>query len=310
MAGSGCEMPCFHPISGYRSRTVNANGKRPIVFNRRSGYVDLPVDLPCGQCIGCRLEKSRQWATRCMHEAQMFSENCFITLTYDPKFIPAGNTLVKKDFQTFMKRLRKKFIGTPIRYFHCGEYGDLNRRPHYHAIIFNLDFSDKILYSEKNSVLLYTSATLQKLWQLGFSTIGEVTFESAAYVARYAMKKITGHTAKSHYENIDLETGEITDMQAEYITMSLKPGIGSKWFEKFASDVYPSDEVIMRGHRVKPPRYYDTIYEKVHPKKMEKIKFRRIKKASKHKSDSTPERLSDREIVKKAQINFLKRKLE
>src|SRR4051794_29862641 len=103
-------MPCFRPLKGYRARVTNPDtGKRSIVFNARKGFNDLPVDLPCGQCIGCRLERSRQWAIRCSHEAKLHEENCFITLTYAPEHLPPGGTLVVKDFQDFMKRLRFEF---------------------------------------------------------------------------------------------------------------------------------------------------------------------------------------------------------
>lgn len=104
-------MPCYHPIQGWKSRFPNQKGKRPIVFKQNS-YADLdsPVTLACGRCIGCRLEYSRQWAVRCVHEASLYDDNCFITLTYDNENLPEGGTLVKKHFQDFMKRLRKKKI--------------------------------------------------------------------------------------------------------------------------------------------------------------------------------------------------------
>lgn len=305
-----CEMACYHPLYGYKSATKNANGKRSIVFNRNAGFVDLPVTLPCGQCIGCRLERSRQWAIRCVHEAQLHTDNCFLTLTYNDGSLPSGNTLVKKHFQDFMKRLRFKYKSNNIRYFHCGEYGETYKRPHYHAIIFGLDFQDKEIFSQQNGVNLYTSPSLQKLWPFGFSTIGNVTFESAAYVARYVMKKINGDLAAKHYESIIPETGEIIDRLPEYITMSLKPAVGKGWFEKFHSDVFPSDEIILRGKKLKPPKYYDKLYDIVQPQNMIKIKGNRIKEGKKHKDDQTPERLAVKKICKQAQINSLIRTLE
>ena len=136
-------MPCYRPIKGYRSRRLNAEtGKRPVVFNPRDGFYDQPVDLPCGQCIGCRLERSRQWAIRCVHEASLHERNCFITLTYRDECLPTNGSLDLDAFQKFMKRLRRRF-GEGVRFFHCGEYGENFGRPHYHAILFNLDFSDK-----------------------------------------------------------------------------------------------------------------------------------------------------------------------
>lgn len=310
VAAYACEMPCYHPLQAYRARAVNPGGKRGIVFNPRLGYIDLPVTLPCGQCIGCRLERSRQWAIRCVHETQLHENNCFITLTYDVASLPGGGTLVKKHFQNFMKRLRKGNPGRSIRYFHCGEYGEVNARPHYHALIFNHDFSDRELYTIRNDIKLYTSAQLSNLWPHGFSTVGDATFESAAYVARYVLKKITGPSAEEHYKRLIVETGELVSVQPEYITMSLKPAIGKLWYEKFHSDVFPADEVILRGRKLKPPKYYEKLYDISDHDDMEKIKGQRIKERSKHKEDQTPARLSDRKICKLAQIKTLSRSLE
>ena len=152
-------MVCYHPITAWRSlEGRGANGKWPLVFNKRDGYCDLEVQVPCGQCVGCRLERSRQWAIRCVHEASLHSRNCFITLTYDDAHLP-GISLVPRDYVLFMKRLRKMF-GAGIRFFHCGEYGSINFRPHHHAIIFNFDFEDKVLWSVRSGVRLYRSAAL------------------------------------------------------------------------------------------------------------------------------------------------------
>ena len=213
-------MACYYPMKAYRSQTVNPSGKRSIVFNKNQGFADMEVELPCGQCIGCRLERSRQWAIRMAHEAQLHEDNCFLTLTYNDENLPKHNSLKLKDFQKFMKRLRKAF-GKKIRFFHCGEYGEKFQRPHYHAIIFGLDFKDKILFSEQNDQKLYISPTLNKIWGLGHATIGDVTFQSAAYVARYITKKITGDRAQDHYNEINYETGEIlSERRPEYTTIS------------------------------------------------------------------------------------------
>ena len=162
------------------------------------------------------------------------------------------------EYQRFMKRLRKRF-GKNIRFFHCGEYGDENKRPHYHAIIFGMDFKDKKLWTNRDGNKLYTSEALQELWPYGFSTIGEVTFQSAAYVARYIMKKWKGDGAEDHYTRWCPLTGEGTTVEPEYCTMSRMPGIGKTWLEKYKSDVYPHDYVVINNHKVKPPRYYDSL---------------------------------------------------
>ena len=249
-------MTCFSPLKGYKSSEINpATGKRSLVFTPREGYYDLPIKVPCGQCIGCRLERSRQWAIRCVHEASLHDRNCFLTLTYDDYHVPLDGSLNKAHFQNFMKRLRKKY-GVGIRYFHCGEYGEKFQRPHYHAIIFNHDFSDKYLWSSKLGNDLYRSESLEGLWPYGHSSIGDVTFESAAYVARYITKKITGKEAEQHYEYCNKLTGEITQRQPEYVTMSRRPGIAKGWFDKYTTDVYPSDNIVIRGKKMKPPKYY------------------------------------------------------
>ena len=195
-------MPCYHPLTAYRS----AQGD--VVFCER-GDIVATLQLPCGRCIGCRLERSRQWAVRILHETKSHRENCFLTLTYDEEHCPRNLSLDYSEFQRFMKRLRKKFRGKRIRFYMCGEYGEQFARPHFHACIFGLDFEDKVLFSSSGGNKLWTSATLDALWPFGFSSIGEVTFESAAYVARYCLKKVNGDLAKDHYSMVDLETGEV-----------------------------------------------------------------------------------------------------
>lgn len=301
-------MTCYYPLVGYRSRHANAaTGKRSIVFNPQAGYADMEVQLPCGQCIGCRLEQSRQWAMRCHHEASLYEENAFITLTYDDAHLPHGGTLVKSDFQRFMKRFRKAIAPRKIRFFHCGEYGDESFRPHYHALIFNYDFSDKVLYKEDSNGRLYISEELASYWPFGFSTTGDVTFESAAYVARYVLKKKNGEDAKNHYFSCDPDTGEVFTLEPEYATMSRRPGIGAGWYERYKTDIFPRDVVIMRGKKLRPPQYYDRLLEKEDETTIGRIKGSRKRKAAEHEEDQTIERLTVRETVKLAQIKSLKR---
>jgi len=271
-------MPCYYPITAWYSIETNPEtGKRPLTWSASKACVDLPqVQVACGQCIGCRLERSRQWAIRCVHEAQLHSENSFITLTFDDEHLNKSGTLVKADFQKFMKRLRKK-TGKKIRYFHCGEYGDKFKRPHHHACLFGYDFPDKKLWQVRDEVRLYRSAELESLWTdpksgqaLGYCTIGDVTFESAAYVARYCTKKINGKRAVAHYGG----------REPEYVTMSRRPGIGKDWFKKFKDDVYPQDYMVIRGgKKCRPAKYYDRNYELTDPQQYAKIKNQRQRKA-------------------------------
>lgn len=292
-------MPCFHPLTAHRDcatgavRIVKAGGKGEL-------------QLPCGQCVGCRLERSRQWAVRMMHESSLHLDNCFITLTYSPENLPADLSLNKRHFQLFMKRLRKR-VG-PLRFFHCGEYGDGGGRPHYHAILFGYDFPDKVFYSERGGVRLYRSPLLESLWNLGFCTVGAVSFESCAYVARYVMKKVTGDAAESHYSRVNCY-GEVYSILPEYVTMSRRPGIASDWFRKFGNEVFPSDEVISRGFPSRPPRYYDQLLAGSEPSVFDFVKRKRVSELSERAQDLTPARLKVREICAKARVAILKRPL-
>lgn len=185
-------MPCFSPIQGFRAHSVNPDtGKRSIVFNCKEGFRELSVELPCGNCIGCRLEKSRQWAMRIMHEAQLHEHNSFLTLTYSDQYLPKNNSLKKDDVQKFLKRLRRR-LDKPIRYYQCGEYGEKFHRPHYHMCLFGHDFyDDREHFKTSTGDKLYVSELLSEVWGMGHCLIGDLTFESAAYVARYVTKKLT-----------------------------------------------------------------------------------------------------------------------
>lgn len=289
-------MPCYHPITAWRSKRLNENGKRPLVFNRKNGFEDMQLDIPCGRCIGCKLERSRQWATRCMHEASNHAENAFLTLTYDDDHLPKDLSLDITHFQKFMKRYRKTLGDQKIRFFHCGEYGDQTGRPHYHALIFGHRFKDLTKIRTGDNPI-YKSEELEKLWPFGMSSIGDVTFESAAYVARYCTKKITGDKAEEHYQG----------RKPEYCSMS--QGIGKKWIEKYMKDVFPRDYVVVREHEAKPPRYYSEQLKKRDAVAHEKLMALRGKDAKQNalRDDASYRRLYDREICKKAQLANLRR---
>lgn len=300
-------MPCLSPLTGYRTKSGQ------ITHNPRFAIDDGTVTVSCKQCIECRLRRSASWATRCIHEASLFQNNSFITLTYSPEHLPEGGTLVVKDFQDFMKRLRKR-VGSGVRFFHCGEYGETTSRPHYHALLFNLDFHDKQEWKKRDEFTYYSSPFLSEVWGKGHCTIGEVNFLTAAYVARYVLKKVTGPAADNHYQNINVNTGEIFDLKPEYVTMSRRPGIGKLWYEKFKGDVYPSDEVIIdRGGKmvkIPPPKYYDGLFELDDPESFEQLKFQRQEKAKSYSGAYTPERLAVREQLMTLKLQQLKRGYE
>lgn len=300
-------MACFHPVSAFQTESGD------VVFVER-GRIRRPLFLPCGQCVGCRLERSRQWAVRCMHEAQLYEQNVFVTLTYNDDNLPTDLSLNYRHFQLFMKRLRKDFAGRNVRFYMCGEYGEDFQRPHFHACLFNCFFTDRKLHSSLASgSKLYTSERLSELWPYGFSSIGDVTFESAAYIARYVMKKITGPPAKEHYERVNWATGEITEVVPEFNRMSLKPGIGAEWFKRYRADVYgvdgAKDYVIVRGNKVKPPRYYDNLLKAAEDFSSDYVEFLRSQKAKKFGDENSPERLRVREQCTKAALKLKVRSL-
>lgn len=274
-------MPCYRPLKGYRSQVRNPEtGKRGIVFNARDGYFDQPVDLPCGQCIGCRLEHSRQWAMRCMHEAHYFPlKNCFVTLTYDDAHLPPGGSLDYSHPTLWMKRLRKKF-GADIRSYGCGEYGEKFSRPHYHVCLFNFIPKDLVPHSKSGDFTIYKSASLQKTWKYGFVSVAEFSWETAAYVARYVTKKVTGDRAVRHYLNFNQVSGEIIERFPEKaVCVSRRPGLGRRWYDEFGQHSRDHDFLILRGKKMRPPKYYDRIFDVAFPEDFAKTKANRKTKA-------------------------------
>ena len=307
-------MPCFRPLLGWRARESSSPGRRPIVFNPQDGFVDLPVKVPCGQCTGCRIDRSKAWAARCYHEASEHDENCFITLTYATEKLPSRSSLDITHFQKFMKRVRKRY-GSGIKVFYCGEYGPVNWRPHFHALLFGLDFKDKKQWKKNaNGNIVYTSEDLEQLWSYGFCTLGAVTFQSAAYVARYIMKKVTGEIAEQHYQRVCPETGEIYQLTPEFCHMSRGgrngKGIGHGWIEKFNTDAYSQDFIVIDNKKVRVPRFYDEYLNIIDPKKKARITGKRKLKAKSHAWNNTPERLRVRENVLNAKLQLLSRKVE
>ena len=169
-------MACFHPITAYQPITGGQ-----AIFHEKENH--RAITIPCRQCVGCRLEHSRQWAMRITHEASQHSDNVFITLTYDSDNLPPDCSLRKSDFQKFIRSLRKR-TKKKIRYYHCGEYGDRNNRPHYHAILFGHNFDDWVyLFDSPSGEPIYTSPSLERIWKKGFVTVGTVNFQCAGYVA-------------------------------------------------------------------------------------------------------------------------------
>lgn len=307
-------MSCFHPLTMYRS----AKDIGKYTFKYSEAFTDLPTTpIKCGQCSGCKLDHARQWALRIKHEASLHANNTFITLTYDNEHLPPTGTLVLKHWQDFMKRLRKKYSHKKLSFYHCGEYGEKQGRPHYHAIIFNHQFSDLIPIPRKKD--LHTSETLKTLWGKGYISVGSVTFESASYVASYVQKKINGPKAEAinmsnglrHYERMTAE-GEVITLKKEYATMSRNPGIAGDWLTQYHTDIYPSDFTTHKGKKHSLPAYYDRQYEiltKTNPDliKIETIKEKRSLKMKGLAHLFTPEALKQKEVHHKAKMALYKR---
>lgn len=286
---------CYYPVKGYR----DIGGGLSFAAHKSTG---IPMSVPCGRCLGCRLESARQWAVRSVHEAQMHDTNCFLTLTYNEENLPSDFSLDRSAFPSFIRKLRRR--GIRARYLHCGEYGSDFGRPHYHACLFGYSFPDRELWTVRNGFEIYRSAELESIWDSGYSEIGQLTFESARYVARYVTKKLnisensSYGAVEDYYEKYHHMSGVLRT--PEFATMSLKPGIGESWFKKFWEDVYPQDKVVIDGKVQRPPRYYDRLLEKYHPEVWKTVK--RSRRNSRNVEDGVPHRLRAQEMVTEARL--------
>uniref|UniRef100_A0AAU8AWB6 Replication initiator protein n=1 Tax=Dulem virus 169 TaxID=3145646 RepID=A0AAU8AWB6_9VIRU len=254
-----------------------------------SDRVDNYIEIPCGKCIECRLEYSRQWANRCMLELQYHDPRfCwFVTLTYDDmsmQHLPVGlindcevHSVDKQDIQKFFKLLRRdveyhdRAVEPSIRYFCCGEYGSKSLRPHYHAIIYGLNLSDNTSWSKSHhNFQLFRSPYLEKIWKKGFVVVSPVTWETCAYTARYVMKKAKGLTADQYLEH---------GINPEFVLMSRRPGIGRQYFDDHYKDIYKFDSINVStsqgGKQFKPPRYFDQLYAQIDSLESEVLKINR-----------------------------------
>lgn len=269
-------MSCYHPKKGFELGINPTTGKKEmkicsyktyyVVHEGRKIYDYVPI--PCGNCIGCKLDYSKSWAIRCMLESSFYDENYFITLTYDDENNPRN--LIKDDLRKFIKKLRTYLVrsGKPeIRFFSCGEYGSKTLRPHFHLIVFNLKLDDKKLYKRSpTGDNLYTSEFISNIWNKGFAIIGDVTYNSCGYVARYCMKKF--------------KKNDMTDFNFnnEFILMSRRPGIGSNYFDEHKTDIYKYDSIYFNfgnSSNMTPPKYYDRLLDKIDPDLLKKIKDKR-----------------------------------
>lgn len=280
-------MSCYHPVS-------IVNRKFEPGVSDPGSYI---LRVPCGHCIGCRLDYSRMWAIRCVHEASCWDDNHYITLTFDEEHIYKCKnfSLNKKEFQTFLKRLRYHFTGYKIRYFHGGEYGEERGRPHHHCCFFNLPLKDLVEAPSRSEDQLYRSEFFESIWENGVCWIGRVTFKSAAYIARYLLKTLTYSETAARYRGRELP----------YVTMSRNPGLGALFLEKYAPEIYNNDMVMVDGVKSKPPRFYDNKYSLVNPYRLEELKHERMKKMN--PTEQTPSRLLVREKYQEEKVKFFTR---
>lgn len=301
-------MPCLHPFRAIRREVDTSDGKKyRMMFLGDSpcpdGYDEFI--LPCGDCIECRKNKALDWSSRALMEMQSYSpkEVHFITLTYNDENLPmvpiefemgmefepdldglpeAMPTLSVRDVQLFFKRLRKSFPSADIRYLICGEYGPSTARPHYHMILYGLALTDLVPWRRgSKGDLIYRSATIESLWHLGHSEIGEVTSKSVGYVAGYVSKKLSDGPVK------ELLT-RFPQLTKPFIRASKRPALGRRWYEEHKEGLYTLDRYLSTVDgplKVKLPRYFDRLYSAEYPEDWEKIKFGRIEAAKKARED-------------------------
>lgn len=298
-------MACISPLTGYRASTVNENGRRPLVFKARDGFYDMPVTVSCGQCIRCRLRRAGEWAARCMHEASLYDDNIFVTLTYDDAHLPPDGSLNHEHFQLFIKKLRKHSVakrGRSFKFLMSGEYGAITDRPHYHAILFDFDFMDKRYFrTTPKGHKIFKSETLDKIWGNGLTEYGSVTHDSAAYVAKYCVKKLTGEQGDARYNYSDLD-GNLVCRRPEYGMRS--NGLGKSWIKRFKSDVLVGDTVFAKdGRQIKPPRYYDKVLKEEFSSEFEILHRRRMAGIRGRVSDNGWNRYRSAEAITLAQLN-------
>lgn len=308
-------LSCYHPMLAYK-KYDHDTGKYKVVilkkdaslsdedFIRQQGelflnseYGEKVIQLPCGKCNGCRIDYSKNWATRCVLESTLYERNYFVTLTYDDEHLLSrcyrqnvevdhvtgevtdqfdSVSLNPDDLHRFMHDLRqlfdRKYGEQGIRFFACGEYGSKSKRPHFHLLLFNCNLRDLNLYKVSRGNSLFNSEDISKCWPYGFSVVGDLTYESCAYVARYMLKKVKGDPL--YYER--------NGLIPEFVRMSRKPGIAKSYYDANSKKIYASDQIVIKTSKgakeVKPPKYFDKMYEADCPEDFERIKDVRVRK--------------------------------
>ncbi len=286
-------MACYHPLSAMWTDQPREGDKprfvRDIPYSDLEPYTDgigrvwRPIQIPCGQCIGCRLQYAKTWANRCVCESLSHPDgtNWFVTLTYDPEHVPAGNrgqyTLDPPALSSWIKRLRRRleYNGTAadgVRFFACGEYGGQTLRPHYHVLLFNAPLSIGSIVARNNrGDCFFDCPDVTNTWTAGHVLVGEFNWLTAAYTARYVLKKQTGLNADIYQE---------LGIAPEFTRMSRRPGIGLDYLLNNYEDIYDDDNIVLppvdgKKKVVKPPKYFDDKYKLLEPEHYQQIKDKR-----------------------------------
>lgn len=262
-------MACYWPVEAYQAR--------PGAVLQFKGITDSNVVIPCGRCIGCRTDRANMWAHRCTHEATQWRENVFVTLTYDEEHLPESGYLDADALQRFLKRLRRAATlpgaaltadrSGRLRYFACGEYGEKNGRPHYHAILFNARFPDATGAGSRRGRPQFTSEQLNDIWGKGRVTFGAFSTGAANYIAQYTLKK------QGYGRQDDCDADGVW-RPAPFLRMSLKPGIGNSWLQKHKTDLRDGFLRNSGGGKAQIPRAYLKRLERHDPELYEDIKTR------------------------------------
>lgn len=315
-------MSCNAPIRAFQLMAKNSEGKNVILFNEKDvrGKNYIETELPCGRCMGCRIEKARSLAIRCMHESEMFEFNCCLTLTYDDDHIDEDHSLRPDDWKTFIHNLRQTDEGfqevicpddkirRPIRYIQTGEYGDIDQRPHHHAMLFNYDFIDKqYLYTSDAGQRYYESQRLEELWPHGIAHISEVNSSAANYICRYCTKKIIEEIEETKYQRINENTGEIYEVLPEYSTKSNRPGLGRFWLDKYGKETFDRGYLYSNGHKAAIPKYYERIMETINPCSVYKVKMDKKKEMMKRPKETTKRKAQKDRALKLKMKNLKER---
>lgn len=261
-------MSCYFPILAHRL-FIDSEGKWHIKFesrNRvdysirsmRSKYGDDLLLLPCGKCLGCKFDKAKDWATRVYCESLYHEKSCFLTLTYDDYHLPKNQDINKENVLDFIKKLRNR--GEAVRYFGCGERGESTSRIHAHLILFGYSPSDLEFYSRgSNGDALYLSATLSQLWDKGHVIVGEVSYKSAGYVARYTTKKIGDDDS--------------------FLICSNRPGIGYRYCMDHGKEIIETGYVygdFGDSYKASIPRYFEKLLMDIYPVEWDKLVSSRL----------------------------------